>query len=301
MEAGVGDATAVVHDWEATGTRIDAGGLGVWMADRPATEGEQGVPILVLHGFPSSSFDWRHVLAALRQHRRVLLFDYPGFGLSDKPDHRYSIAQYADAAEAVVAAAGIEQVALLTHDLGNSVGGELLARDLEGALPFAVTERVLTNGSIYIDLAQLTAGQQMLLGADDARFDLAELGLDPAQAFKDGLAATFSPGHQPNADELDAQWALVSRLAGHTLLTRTIRYVEDRRADEHRFTGAIETHPSPVGLVWGALDPVAVLPMTDRFLAARPDARRVVLDDVGHYPMVETPERLATAILELLA
>lgn len=294
------DAAAGVADWEATGTRIDVGGLAVWMADRPATGDESGDPVLVLHGFPSSSFDWRHVLPALLQRRRVLLFDYPGFGLSDKPDHRYAISQYADAADAVVAAAGVDRVALLTHDLGNSVGGELLARDLDGTLPFAVSERVLTNGSIYIDLAQLTAGQQMLLGADDARFDLADLGLDPAQAFKDGLAGTFSPGHQPTADELDAQWALVSRLDGHTLLTRTIRYIEDRRADERRYTGAIETHPSPVGLVWGALDPVAVLAMTDRLLAARSDARLTVLDDVGHYPMVETPDRLAPAVLDLL-
>ena len=84
------------------------------------------------------------------------------------------------------------------------------------------------------------------------------------------------------------------------MLPRTIRYIEDRRAEEERFTGAIERHPSPLGVVWGALDPIAVYDMTARLLAARPDATLITLDDVGHYPMVEDPDGFATAVLDLL-
>ena len=87
---------------------------------------------------------------------------------------------------------------------------------------------------------------------------------------------------------------------GHTLLPRTIRYIEDRRAEEERFTGAIERHPSPLGVVWGALDPIAVYPMTARLRRARPDATLITLDGVGHYPMVEDPDAFATAVLDLL-
>jgi pimeloyl-ACP methyl ester carboxylesterase len=53
--------------------------------------------------------------------------------------------------------------------------------------------------------------------------------------------------------------------------------------------------------VWGALDPVAVVAMTDRLLAARPDATCTILDDVGHYPMVEAPDRFTDAVLAGLA
>ena len=91
-----------------------------------------------------------------------MLLDLPGFGLSVKPDLRYSIRLYADAVEAVMDATGIASVAMVTHDMGDTVGGELLARDIEGSLPFAISERVLTNGSIYIDMAQLTNGQHSL-------------------------------------------------------------------------------------------------------------------------------------------
>lgn len=291
----------IVDEWEALGHRIMVGPHAVWMADLPATATEDGDPIFVLHGFPSSSFDWRHVVDAFRARRRVVLLDFPGFGLSDKPDLRYGIRFYADAAEAVAAAANLTSVALVTHDMGDTVGGELLARDLEGSLPFAVTERVLSNGSIYIEMAQLTIGQQVLLSMPDEQMAVVPLDADSGVPYKTGLAGTFAPELKPDGEELEAQWVLTSRNNGHTLLPRTIRYIEDRRAEEARFTGAIERHGSPLGVVWGELDPVAVHAMTDRLLEARPGTPRTTLDGVGHYPMVEAPERFAAAVLSHLA
>jgi pimeloyl-ACP methyl ester carboxylesterase len=236
------------------------------------------------------------VVDALSAERRVVLFDFLGFGLSDKPDVRYSIRGYADTAEAVAADAGLRSVALLTHDMGDTVGGELLAR---GSLD--VTRRVLTNGSIYIDMAQLTPGQQLLLALPDERFPgVGEDAGDPSAGFKAGLGSTFSAGHPASDEELEAQWQLVRHHDGNALLPRTIRYIEDRRAEERRFTGAIEQHPSPLGVVWGDQDPVAVHAMTDKLLAARSDATLITLEGVGHYPMVEAPDRFSEAVLTLL-
>ena len=55
-----------VTEWEAVGTRIDVGGEAVWMCDLAPTGPPVGDPVLVLHGFPSSSFDWRHVVGDWR-------------------------------------------------------------------------------------------------------------------------------------------------------------------------------------------------------------------------------------------
>lgn len=290
-----------VEEWVARGERVPTREGEVFVVDVPADTAEGADPLLVLHGFPTSSYDFHLVVADLAASRRVVLVDFPGFGCSDKPDVRYSIRRYADAAQDVVARLGLPTVDLLTHDMGDTVGGELLARDLEGDLPFGVGRRVLTNGSIYIEMAQLTAGQRMLLDRPDERFDLASVGIDPAEGFKAGVAGTFAPHHTVAGHELDAAWRFAAMRDGHTLLPRTIRYIEDRRAEEARFTGAIERHPSPLGVVWGALDPVAVVAMTTRLLAARPDTTLVVLDDVGHYPMLEAPARFSAAVLGLLA
>lgn len=289
---------SVVEEWEARGLYVASPVGAVFYLDVPAAQDAGLDPILIIHGYPSCSYDWAATLPILSARRRVVLMDLPGFGLSVKPDTRYSIRLYADAVEAVTTAAGLTRVAMVTHDMGDTVGGELLARDLEGVLSFAVTERVLTNGSIYIEMAQLTGGQQFLLACADEMLP-AESGGD-GSAFRSSLAAICSPDHQPSDDDLAALWAFMTHNGGNRLLARTIRYIEDRRAEEARFTGAIETHPSPLGIVWGALDPVAVYPMTDKLLAARPDARRVTLDDVGHFPMLEDPTRTANAIVSLL-
>jgi pimeloyl-ACP methyl ester carboxylesterase len=263
----------------------------VWVLDAPALNGERDEPLLLLHGFPSCSFDWHLVLDELRAHRRVVAPDFLGFGLSDKPDLRYSMRLQADVVEAVAREFGLSSVALLTHDMGDTVGGELLARSLEGTLPFEVTRRVLTNGSIYIGMAHLSTGQELLLSLDDAPTDLVV-----ADGFKAGLAGTFSPKITVAADELDVQWRFAERNGGHRMLPRTIRYIEDRRAEERRFTGAIEAHPSPLSVVWGADDPIAIVAMTDELLRARPGTPVTILDDVGHYPMIESPTRFAEAV-----
>lgn len=292
----------VVADWEARGQRISVDGLEVFVLDAPATGPESGDPLLVLHGFPTCSFDWRTVIEPVRASgRRVVLFDFLGFGLSDKPDVRYSIRGYADTTEAVARAVGLERVVLTTHDLGDSVGGEILARALEQSLEFEVTNRIITNGSIYMDLVALTAGQQMLLAAPDELIDLAAIGIDPGEGFKGGVSGTFAQPAEADPEELTAQWELASHQDGHKLLARTIRYIEDRRAEERRFTGAIEAHPSPLHIIWGKLDPVARYPMAERLHEIRPEAPLVTLEDIGHYPMVEDPDGFSTAMLAALS
>jgi pimeloyl-ACP methyl ester carboxylesterase len=289
------DTGQIVQDRERGGARLTTEWGDVWVLDVPAEAPDGSPPLLVVHGFPTNSFDYRAVLPALSRHRRVVLFDQLGFGLSDKPDRRYGIHLHADTAEAVAVALDLGEVDLLTHDMGDTVGGELLARDLEGRTRLSFRRRVLANGSIYLDMAQLTVGQQLLSALPDEVMDhITEDG------YRAGLAGTFAEGHPASEEELDAQWLLASREDGHRLLARTIRYLEDRRAEEQRFTGAIERHPSPLAVVWGELDPIAVVAMTDRLLAARPDASRVVLDGVAHYPMVEDPERFTAAVLDAL-
>ena len=248
----------------------------------------------MLHGFPSSSYDFAAVLDDLRRTRRVLLLDFLGYGLSAKPDQAYTLAEQADIVMAFVASLGIERLALLSHDMGDTVGGELLARQLDGTWPVEVSRRVLTNGSIYIEMAHLTAGQQFLLALPDELM-APDRALD-AVSMQAALAATFSPSSSVPDTELHAQWEMISHAEGHRLLPRLIRYIEERRRDESRYTGAIEQHPSPLHVVWGVDDPIAVVAMIDRLRDARPDAAVELLDGVGHYPMIESPARFAAAV-----
>jgi len=141
----------------------------VFTIDAPSIGAEVHEPLLVLHGFPTSSFDYAAVLDPLRAGRRVLLLDGLGYGLSAKPDMHYTLALQADLVAAFVAARGVTRLSLLTHDVGDTVGGELLARRAEGTWAVEVSRRVITNGSIYLEQAHLTDGQLLLLALPDEK------------------------------------------------------------------------------------------------------------------------------------
>jgi pimeloyl-ACP methyl ester carboxylesterase len=111
-----------------------------------------------------------------------------------------------------------------------------------------------------------------------------------------GVASTFSPTSEVDEDELSAQWEMIAHLDGDLLLPRLIRYIDERRSHEPRFTGAIEQHPSPLVVVWGEDDPIALPVMTNVLCAGRTDIRRHLLNGVGHYPMVEAPDRFLDAL-----
>lgn len=281
-------------DWEAVGHHVDAAGHRVFVVD-VEPKGTDEEPLVVVHGFPTSSFDFAHLLPDLAAKRRVVLVDLLGFGLSDKPDLHYTMALQADVVAAVLERLGLDRFALLTHDMGDTVGGELLARTLDGTWPVTVTRRIVTNGSIYIDLANLTAGQLALLALPDE--------VAPAGPGMDLLAASLSATLAPANAHLNMRphAELICHRGGDAVLPRTIRYIEERRANERRFTGAIEEHPSPLHVIWGPEDPIAVAAMADRLVAARPDANLTWIDGAGHYPQIEAPAAWLAAVDAALA
>jgi pimeloyl-ACP methyl ester carboxylesterase len=190
-------------------------------------------------------------------------------------------------------------VVLITHDMGDSVGGELLARGLDGTLGFDVARRVVTNGSIYLAMAHLTPGQLAMLEMPD---EMLPEGLGPDH---DALVATLTilmgaDHREAAAPHLDALVDLIMRNDGHRLLVRINRYLNQRKELESRWTGAIERHPAPLGIVWGEDDPIAVVAMAHKLAEANGEAELRVLPGVGHFPMVEAPGPFAEALGEVL-
>ena len=288
----------LVSEWEERGRLMEVGGRRIFVIDVPA-DIERSEPVVLLHGFPSSSFDWRHIIDALAHHRRVVAFDFLGFGLSDKPSGiRYSLFDQATLAEDVVRGLGMDRVAVVSHDMGDSIAAELYARAIDGKLGFEVARRVLTNGSIYIQMAQLSPGQQMLLAMNDEALPVE---IAPTEeTFSASIASIF--GETPaDPEELHAQWELLARHDGQTILPRTIRYIEERRIHEDRWISALRDHPSPISLAWGDRDPIAVYAMAERFVSERPGTPLVRLEGVGHFPMIEAPGAVFDAIEQALS
>jgi pimeloyl-ACP methyl ester carboxylesterase len=255
-----------------------------------------GPTILLLHGFPSSSYDFRHVVAHLAG-RAWLTLDFLGFGLSDKPrPHQYSLLEQADLVQTVVAETTTGPVMVLAHNMGTSVTTELLARDIHGRLPFDLQRAVLTNGSVILKRASLRPSQKILRG----RLGPVASRLITRRGFARGFGKLFTAAHPLTADEASAQWALLSHNDGHRIGHLLISYLDERERFAERWHGAVRDWPNPLGFLWALEDPVATTNVLDGLRQLRPSAPVIELPGLGHYPQVEDPDTFMDGALRLL-
>ena len=272
-------------DWRAAGQSF------AWRDHRIFyREQGSGAPLLLLHGFPTSSWDWRHVWDELVRSYRVIALDYLGYGFSDKPaDGPYSVFSYADQAEALLARLGIDRVDVLAHDLGDTVAQELLARGRERAGGRGggaeLISLCLLNGGIFPELHRPQPIQTLLnspIGGLVTR-------LMNRRRFGRGMAAVFGPRTQPSEAELDGFWQCASAAGGLANYHRLIRYMRERRRHRDRWVAAILDDRIPLAMIDGHLDPVSGKHVVDRLRELRPGAEIHDLPDIGHYPQTEAP------------
>ena len=260
--------------------------------------GGGGTLLLFLHGFPSSSYDWRPLLDLRPRGEATLCFDFLGFGLSEKPrDHTYTLAWQADAAEELVRRSGAERVFVVGHDMGTSVATELMARDLRGELTMNLAGALLFNGSMLLHLAKPTPGQKLLrsrLGPLFAR-------LTNERGFRAQFSRIFSPEHPLSDKDAADQWSLLTHDGGQRIAHKTIAYMAERERFTERWHGAIRDWPGALSLAWGMHDPVARVEVLRGLQELRPGVGVTELPDAGHYPQIEQPELISAALNAALA
>lgn len=274
-----------VRAWEQGGERIEFRGHSIFVRRRAG----DGPPLLLLHGFPSSSYDFRALLDELPG-RAAITFDFLGFGLSDKPhDHDYTLTWQADLAEHL---APDEPVEVVAHDIGTSVATELMARAIEGRPAMKITSITLLNGSILQDVASPTLGQRILASP----FGPAFARLMSERGFTTQFRRIFSEAHPLGDEEAKDQWSLIARENGNRVLPKAIAYMDERRRLADRWHGAVRDWDGELQLVWGMRDPIATPAVLSGLGVLRPHAPATELADAGHYPQVEVPADVAAAV-----
>lgn len=281
--------TERVRAWQGRGESEEFRGYSIHAFRQ---EGE-GPLLLLLHGFPSSSYDWRPLLEELSG-RDVLAFDFLGFGLSSKPrEHDYSLFWQADLTEELVRRHGAgRSVFIVAHDMGTSVANELMARDLEGKLAMEIAGILLFNGSMVLEAASPTPAQKALrsrLGPLVAR-------LSSERFFRHQFGSVFSTAHPLSEAEAADQWALICHNGGRSLGHRLISYMDQRETHAARWHGAIRDWPGALSLAWGLQDPVATTKVLAALRKLRPEVPVSELPELAHYPQIEDPRRLAQVL-----
>ena len=248
----------------------------------------QGEPLLLIHGFPTASWDWHYMWQPLARQYRVIVCDMLGFGDSDKPrDHAYSLLWQADLQQALLDHVQVRQpVHVMAHDYGDSVAQELLAR--QGESCFNMASCVFFNGGLFPEAHRPLKVQRLLLGRlgwlMGRLFDRTSLDRD--------FSKTFGANTRPSESELDDFWSLISASHGHHILNRLLRYIPERLEHRDRWVQAMQRTQVPMRFINGASDPIAGEHMVARYCELIPTPDAVLLPDIGRYPHTEAPAQV---------
>ena len=238
-------------------------------------------PVLVLiHGFPTCSWDWAKIWPQLNQHFRLVTLDMLGFGFSDKPNRAYSIFEQADIFEQLLKQLGISQYHLLAHDYGDTVAQELLARNDKNL----IQSIVFSNGGLFPETHHPVLIQKLLLSP---------LGtvVSKLMSYKK-FKANFDKICAKNLaeSELQAYWQMVLHKQGNRIFHRLITYMLERKKNRERWVAPMVNTQVPLHLVDGTLDPISGGHMVERYRELVPHPSVTELKDTGHYPQVESPQ-----------
>jgi len=247
-----------------------------------------GPPVVLLHGWPTSSLLWRDVMPAIARRNRVLALDLPGFGASDKPlDADYGFAFFERALDGFLEALGVEHAGLAAHDLGGPIGAHwALGR------PGRVTRLALLNTLLYPELMAGSAEFEAMLTAPQRRDRLTSpTGL--ARIMRGGVA---NPARLSDEAIAGVQAPFAAEPARLALARAGLGLEPAGYAD---IAAGLPGLAVPVRVVYGERD--RYLPDVARTMARvqrdLPHAEVTALPDCGHFLQEDAPDRVG----ELLA
>ena len=288
------------NEWKSKGEFITVNDRKLFVIDTSSFfSTEDKVPtetMVVLHGYPTSSYDYYKVLPELSKHYRVIIHDHLGFGFSDKPlDYSYSLLDQADLALQLWQLLGVKKVHLLAHDYGTSVATEIIARNNNHELTIEIEKLTLCNGSMHIELSQLRTIQKLLknkwLGKYVAK-------LITYAIFSKNLRNVYFDKTKVSNNELKDMWMQLEYNEGRKVIHKLSQYINERYTYWNRWIGALKETNLQTNIVWAKNDPVAV-PAIARLIATEISNNKLFwIENTGHFPMLENPDEWLNCILK---
>ena len=251
--------------------------------------------LLLIHGFPESSYSYHAVVyGLLEKFDRIILFDMLGYGLSDKPtkNYTYSLFEQADTVFEVWKHFNIKGGHLLSHDMGDSVSTEIVARHENGLMPAWFSEGLqsltFTNGSMVLELASLRITQKILL----SNYGYLMKNLSTFTIFNQQIRSAHG-NENLSADEINVLWEANTLQDGHKKSYLTIKYLNYRkRFEKTRWLPALAQTKLPIHICWGNEDAVAKVEMA-HYLKEKicKNATLTIMEGLGHFCQLGSPEK----------
>ncbi len=261
---------AELQRWKAEGSYFDYLGFDIFYRMQGS-----GPPLLLIHGYPFNTWDWASIWPTLVQRFTVIAPDMMGMGFSAKPvAYQYSIHDHADMHEALLAHLGVENAHILAHDLGDSVGQELLARHRFGDHVYGrlgIDSITWLNGGMFVESYTPRLMQKVMsrtpLG--DIMSPLQGSGLS-RRVLEPTINEMFGPHTKPTRHMMDQFHEILDYNDGKRVLHKVGRFINDRYEHRNRWVRAMRETSVPMRLIDGPIDPNSGRHMAQRYAEVIP-------------------------------
>lgn len=247
--------------------------------------GLKDAPVVLLpHGYPCSSFEFRSFMPRLADRWRLLAPDFPGSGYSDTPDDfAYDFDGFTDFLEAFIRRLGLERFALYLHDFGSQIGLRLAMRR-----PERITALIIQNGDIYEDELGPKYAPLQAYFRNPTPEGRAMLGKAVSEeGYRDEFLNNVRPelAEQISPDLWKLHWSLTTARRREIAID-VIAGLRENLAWFPRYQAYLHEHRPPALIVWGPQDGYMPEGSARAYLRDLPDAELHLLDG-GHW-LLET-------------
>ena len=261
----------------------------------------EGDNLLIIHGYPYNSFEWKDTIEELSKTYKVTFFDLLGMGFSDKPkNHKYSFEEYCDIVNALLKNLNINETHIFSHDLGVSVTQELIARNAEGKNSFKIKSSAFMNGSLFIDVYKPRLIQKLLSKSPTLIGKILSKIMSKSMVNK-SVKSVFGPFTQPTEDFLDNQWEILNYNQGKNITYLIGRLVFEKYKYLNRWVNAMQTTTIPMCYICGPFDPNSGIHMAKRYEELIPNPKVYLMsENIGHWPFLEDQKKVLELYLKFI-
>ncbi|MEZ4905129.1 MAG: alpha/beta fold hydrolase [Spirosomataceae bacterium] len=249
----------------------------------------QGETLLFVHGTPSWSFDYRHVIKALSSQYRCIALDHIGFGLSDKPkDYNYSTQNHAQTLAIFIQTLQLRAITLILHDFGGPIGFDYAIR-----VPKNIQRIVVLNSWLWSS-------------ADDPTFQKLQKALKspllPVLYKYFNFSVRFLLPRSFGSKKLNTHihrqyicpFSKIAHRDGPLAFAKSL--LKDQPWFEALWQQREILQTKPMLLIWGIKDPFISTAYLQKFKEGFPQAKVMELANCGHFPQEEEGKQVAAMI-----
>ena len=246
---------------------------------RYVEEGNSTENLLLIHGLGASAERWEHVIPQFAKNYRVLVPDLIGFGLSDKPVVDYTTDYLSEFIRKFLKKLGIDSVSIIGSSLGGQIGAEFTYQNnsMVEKLVLISPSGIMKHSTPALDAYVMAA----LYPSDSSASNAFQIMSGSKNIDKKTIKGFVQRMKLPNA-----KMAFMSTLLG--------------LKDAEIISEKLVSIKSPTLIIWGENDPIIPIKYAQSFVSEIDDCRFVKMENCGHTPYVESPDKFYKIVSDFL-